>query len=107
LDVRSVLHEGFGLQEKKGLFHSGQWYCENHCQNLRLGVVETGLDVLTAELDVLTVELESMTAELEGGFAEPEGMTPEPEGMSAGPAMAAHLGQGGSLCVCFVSSADP
>jgi hypothetical protein len=94
------VHEGSGLQEKTGLFHSGQWYCENRCQKSRLGVVE-------AELDVLTVELENMTAELEGRFAELEGMTPEPEGMSAEPGTAAHLGQGGSLCVCFVSSADP
>jgi hypothetical protein len=58
-----------------------------------LGVVEAGLDVLTAEL-------ENMTAELEGRFAEPEGMTPEPR-------TAAHLGQGGSVCACFVSSTDP
>jgi hypothetical protein len=87
------VHEGFGLQEKPGLFHSGQWYCENRCQNSRLGVVEAGLDVLTAEL-------ENMTAELEGRFAEPEGMTPEPR-------TAAHLGQGGSVCACFVSSTDP
>jgi hypothetical protein len=107
LDVQPVVYEGSGLQEKAGLFHSGQWYCENLCQNSRLGVVKAGLDVLTAELDVLTVELENMTAELEGRFAEPEGMTPEPEGMSAEPGKAAHLGQGGSLCACFVSSTDP